>query len=152
MFTVTFSEKRECFLEKASKAHIWKLSSWKWKITMLIRRRAWPLNTERVILEVVLSEQSQHTELWWVPGNNHLILQAVRLVQPGLFWSPVLFSYPPKTITFPKALYNLLLTSACFFSYHLSEGLPDKGHVLSCVTHGEWPYHCWWAYTSALPQ
>lgn len=121
---------------KKHQKHVWKLWGWKWKITQLhhklIRGRAWPLNTERVILEVVLSEQSQHTELRWVPGNNNLILQTVNLVKPGLFWTHVIFSYLPNTITSPKALYDFLLTSAVLLQHVSSHDL-STAFSMFCV-------------------
>lgn len=70
----------------------------------LIRGKAWPLNVERIIVELVLSEQSQHAELCWVHGNKQLTLWAVNLVKPCFFWTRVLFSYPPNLITLTALL------------------------------------------------
>lgn len=150
MFIVTFSEKIEwlwgkkhqkCLLENYEVGN----GNLHHKLN---RGRAWSLNAERVIVEVVLSEQSQHAELWWVHGNKQLILWAVNAVKPCFFWTWVLFSYPPNRRTLPALLtlkvcmtfsspqhyINLLLMSS---KYQLGEGQhevplpPNKGHVLA---------------------
>lgn len=92
---------------------------------MLIRGRTWPLDDERVGLEVVLSEQSQPAELWWVHGEKQLILWTVNPVKSCFLWTHVLFSYPPNTITLAALLAQKPCMTLLTLAMHSS-----SGHIL----------------------
>lgn len=127
---------------------------------------AWPLNDERVVVEVVLSEQSQYAELRWVHENKQLILWAVNPVKTCFLSTSVFFLTHPSQQ--PKALY------LCLLSPHLGSALislthpPDTSRVkgtISCPssqqgvsasyqpdTRSSWPpaSHSCRAHTTAL--
>lgn len=163
MFVVTFSEKGEVAVRKNTE--VWQLSSWKWKLAPYVDQRL-GLNDERVVVEVVLSEQSQHAELRWVHENKQLILWVVNPVKTCFLSTRVFFLTHPSQQ--PKALY------LCPLSPHLGSALislthpPDTSRVkgtISCPssqqgvsasyqpdTRSSWPpaSHSCRAHTTAL--
>lgn len=102
---------------------------------------AWPLNDERVVVEVVLSEQSQHAELRWVHENKQLILWAVNPVKTCFLSTRVFFlthhHNNPKLCTSVPCLLTLAVHSSLWHIPQTPAGwrapsaalAPNKGSV-----------------------
>lgn len=138
MFVVTFSEKGEVAVRKNTE--VWQLSSWKWKLAPYVDQRL-GLNDERVVVEVVLSEQSQHAELRWVHENKQLILWAVNPVKTCFLSTRVFFlthhHNNPKLCTSVPCLLTLAVHSSLWHIPQTPAGwrapsaalAPNKGSV-----------------------